>query len=247
MTKMERFKVQAKSFSNDVYFRNSQEVMIERQHSYLSERSSVDVQGNYWALGWAHIPKGRVYFYRDERRVEISGDVILYRAPFSVIRWHLKPGILKWTFLVSSKEMALANQVPSKMISPVAMSTASQEMLHTVNRASGLLVDINIQDHCVNDFKRQIDQSFQSAENIQDLLPPSRNYSYLSREFKKMYGLSPVKYRNHLRLMQSAQDLMMNGKSIEWVYHHNGINDPKYFYSRFKKFFGARPSQFRRT
>lgn len=244
---MEKYKFQANSFSNEVFIRNPREMVIFREHKMAKEKTEVDVQCNCWTLGWANIPKDRVFYQTGSTWTELSGSVFIYRAPFSVIHWRLKPGTLNWGFKVSYKDLSTAQKIPSQIISGSFFDIESDTILKSIAQKNGTIIDQSIIEDCVWDLKKSIDATFHSTVNIQDLLPKNRNYSYMSREFKKRYNVSPVKYRNTLRLMQAYQDLMFSGQSVETVYHQNGITDPKYFYSRFKKLFGALPAQFRRS
>ncbi|MBL7556800.1 MAG: helix-turn-helix domain-containing protein [Bdellovibrionaceae bacterium] len=246
LPEMEKFKIQTKNFSNEVFVRSSNEAVIFREHSISDERIMVDVQPMFWTLAWAQIPKDHVYFYSNKKWHEVSGSVVIYKSPFSVIRWRLKPGTLRWGYLVSKQNIDEAVRIPSQIVSPVVMMESGPAMLNFIRAERGVVLDIDPKKDCVCDLKAMIDTTFQSSENIKDLLSVNRNYAYMSREFKKKYALSPVKYRNQLRLMQVAQDLIFSGNAVESVYHQNGIQDAKYFYSRFKLLFGAFPAQFRR-
>ncbi|MBL7544514.1 MAG: helix-turn-helix transcriptional regulator [Bdellovibrionaceae bacterium] len=244
---MDKFKIQAKNFSNEVFIRSPNEAVIFREHAVSEERVVVDIQPRFWTLGWAQIPKDQVYFYADNKWHEVSGSVVVYKAPFSVVRWRLKPGVLHWGYWVSMQNIEQAVQISSKVVPPAAIGKDSgATMLKSMSLEAGLSLDIDKKNDCVHDFKHMIDSTFQSTKNIKDLLSSNRNYAYMSREFKKKYALSPVKYRNQLRLMQVAQDLIFSGNAVESVYHQNGIQDAKYFYNRFKTLFGAFPAQFRR-
>lgn len=243
---MEKFKIQTKNFSNEVFVRSPHDAVIFREHSIPDERVMVDVQPKFWTLAWAQIPKDQVYFYSEKKWHEVSGSVVIYKSPFSVVRWRLKPGKLQWGYLVSKRNIDEAIHIPSKIISPIVMIESGPMMLNSIRSENGIILDIDQRNDCVHDLKTMIDTTFQSPENIKDLLSSNRNYAYMSREFKKKYALSPVKYRNQLRLMQVAQDLIFSGNAVESVYHQNGIQDAKYFYNRFKLLFGAFPAQFRR-
>lgn len=244
---MDTFKIQTKNFSNEVFVQSPHEAIIFRKHAVAEERIVVDVQPKYWTLAWAQIPRGQVYFYSDLAWHEVSGSVLIYKSPFSVIRWRLKPGVLHWGYLVSKQNIEAAQDIPSKLLSASVRTFAySLGSLSSIRENEGIRLDCDQKNDCVKDLKFEIDKTFQVPENIKDLLSSKRNYSYMSREFKKKYALSPVKYRNQLRLMQVAQDLIFSGKAVETVYHQNGIQDAKYFYNRFKALFGAFPAQFRR-
>ena len=243
---MDKFKIQTRNFSNEVFVRSPQEAIIFREHAISEERVVIDVQPRFWTLAWAQIPKDQVYYYSDKKWHEVSGSVVIYKSPFSVVRWRLKAGVLHWGYLVSKQNIEYALTIPSKIITSMVKDESGENMLKLIQQDQGQILDLDNKMDCVQDLKNMIDATFQSIENIKDLLSKSRNYAYMSREFKKKYDLSPVKYRNQLRLMQVAQDLIFDGQAVESAYRQNGFQDAKYFYNRFKRLFGAFPAQFRR-
>ena len=64
------------------------------------------------------------------------------------------------------------------------------------------------------------------------------------RSFKALKGMSPIKYRNMLR-MTKAIDLLKTGEySVVEASMIVGFDDPSYFSKLFKKQFGQSPSSY---
>lgn len=64
------------------------------------------------------------------------------------------------------------------------------------------------------------------------------------RKFKRIKGMSPVKYRNALRLGKAAEILRSGEYSVVETAMMVGYDDPNYFSRLFKDYFGSSPSQY---
>ncbi len=67
--------------------------------------------------------------------------------------------------------------------------------------------------------------------------------SNLEKNFKKLFGMSPLKYRNSLRINR-AKILLLGGKSISETAIELGFPDVYYFTKTFKGITGKTPGQF---
>jgi len=71
--------------------------------------------------------------------------------------------------------------------------------------------------------------------------------SYLFRVFRKMMGVSPMHYRNLVRVDKAKLLLLERALTVEDVASRVGFEDVKYFARVFKKETGTSPSEFRRS
>ncbi len=71
------------------------------------------------------------------------------------------------------------------------------------------------------------------------------SYSYFSRCFKKVMGMSFKDYLNHTRINNAESALMSTNKSISEISLDCGFNNVSYFISTYKKMKGMTPSAFR--
>lgn len=69
---------------------------------------------------------------------------------------------------------------------------------------------------------------------------------YLSRFFKKTYGMSFVEYLTNIRLFHAVDELLYSGAPITRVAFDNGFASVAVFNKVFKKAYGETPSAFRR-
>lgn len=242
-------KITSKTYTSSVHSVSNKEAIIFRKHRYEAEKVIIDVHSKVWTLAYAHIKTGNIFLSIDDEWIEIKGRVLFYIAPFSILKWKVKKGELKWVYFLSLDEVESAMQMPSKVIFEfdqkiIPLFKNSKAILDFVKKINGTDVQIDNKSDVVSGLKVKIESRFANAENVKDLLNKKQTYSYISRQFKKRYGLSPVDYRNQLRLMQSSYDLMFDEKSILETSLKNGISDSKFFYQKFNKILRTNPSSF---
>ncbi len=68
--------------------------------------------------------------------------------------------------------------------------------------------------------------------------------AHLTRQFKRAFGLTPLKYRNHLRVNEAVRRLSLGEKILD-VGYAVGFNDPGRFYQDFRKVTGTSPGKCR--
>lgn len=70
---------------------------------------------------------------------------------------------------------------------------------------------------------------------------------YLSRFFKKNYGMNFAQYLTKVRIFRAADDLRYSDDSITRIAYNNGFTSAALFNKVFKKFYGQTPSEFRKN
>ncbi len=70
---------------------------------------------------------------------------------------------------------------------------------------------------------------------------------YLSRFFKKNYGMSFAQYLTQVRLYRAADDLLYTEDAITRIAYNNGFTSGALFNKVFKKAYGQTPSEFRKS
>jgi len=73
------------------------------------------------------------------------------------------------------------------------------------------------------------------------------NQVYLSRQFRKLMGMSVSDAIHKVRIEKAQQMLRGTNKSVESVASSSGYPNSKYFFVIFKKLTGVTPSQFRKS
>ncbi len=86
-----------------------------------------------------------------------------------------------------------------------------------------------------------------SAFNVTEALARiPQSISYTRRQFKAVYGVSPVSYMNQLRINQAKLYLMSQRLPISEVAQNCGFDDEKYFSRLFHQLTGISPSEYHR-
>jgi AraC-like DNA-binding protein len=70
------------------------------------------------------------------------------------------------------------------------------------------------------------------------------SHAHLARQFRRDFGLTPVSYRNHLRINEAIERLS-NGEQILDIGYEVGFNDTGRFYKDFRKVTGTSPGKCR--
>jgi len=94
--------------------------------------------------------------------------------------------------------------------------------------------------------KELLDADDAHLQPIQKLLPAlGFSYAHLCRIFRRKFGISPVRYRNVVRL-ERAKELLRDPKlTITEAAYAAGFQDPAYFTRKFHECYGVPPSHLR--
>lgn len=94
--------------------------------------------------------------------------------------------------------------------------------------------------------KDYIDENYHQAINLDTLAEASfSSKSYISHQFKKDIGMSPIDYLIRKRI-EVARDLLLNTTdTVTEVARQTGYDNPLYFSTLFKKYAGMSPTAYR--
>ncbi len=102
-----------------------------------------------------------------------------------------------------------------------------------------------VQIKALQEVKRLIDESIPYYPGNKQLCRQTYlNHFTLNYGFKRLFGLSPYKYYNAIR-MERGKELLRNGESIHSVAADLDFESPQAFGKAFKLAFGLTPSQYR--
>ena len=92
-----------------------------------------------------------------------------------------------------------------------------------------------------------IEQNYSENFSVSDLA----QYCFVSESrlhhiFTEKLGLTPIKYRNQIRVERAAHDLRSSSLPIEAIAEKHGFNSPTYFRETFKEYSGLTPKEYRR-
>jgi AraC-like DNA-binding protein len=93
--------------------------------------------------------------------------------------------------------------------------------------------------------KRKIDQSYDKDVSLSDIARSLKTRAtVMGRAFKKDFGVSPVTYRNHLRITMASLALT-DGKTVTDVASEVGFEDLSRFNKNFKAMTRTQPKRFK--
>lgn len=72
----------------------------------------------------------------------------------------------------------------------------------------------------------------------------NRTPNYATALFKEVYGITPIKYMHHLRVMEARNLLLHSDTTISSIAQDLGYYDTSYFFKIFKKSTGMSPTDF---
>lgn len=90
-----------------------------------------------------------------------------------------------------------------------------------------------------------VDENFSTATEAEVAAYCNMSYNHFSFLFKKAMGKSFVEYITFLRLREAEKLLLSSDKSITDIAIRSGFSTSSYFISKFKKYKGMTPRQFR--
>ena len=128
----------------------------------------------------------------------------------------------------------------------------SEEKLH--NCFNEFLSAVATLSNCQNkpiywleELKRLIGLNLSDAEKINQLSEKlCLHRVYLSRAFKKNYGLSPVEFRKYVKISAAFFDLVLTSKSLAGIAYDSGFSDQSHMTREFLRCFGHAPAQFKK-
>lgn len=92
-----------------------------------------------------------------------------------------------------------------------------------------------------------IDQNYTENFSVADLASVCFvSESRLHHIFTEKLGITPIKYRNQIRVEHAAHDLRSSSLPIEDISARHGFNSPTYFRETFKEYTGLTPKEYRK-
>ena len=247
------FQVTTPTHDGHIQFIEDDLLYYNRTDFYDTEKVVIDAFGPTWLLGWTSIDPQIISVYSGLKLHKLSGRYAIYIPRFSIFRWHVYPGQLHWQALVSSSTLPNLD-----LSSPLVIPISSDFKLHSKGEISQFLIKsalstdpsiirVEQQNHhhrlsrLVKEF---IDQNFREEISIADVAKYfQENPVILTRNFSRAYGLSPLKYRQRLRLFE-AMNLMNHGHSVTDSIFASGFTNLSEFNRQFKQTLNTNPKQF---
>lgn len=180
----------------------------------------------------------------------LNKNLAVLLPPYSIIRWHLNAGYNEWWAYRSVQ--ALPEHFGSEPLlfpwNPEWQFDSSEQIIAKLtslkHRATSLPSEFNKSERAIQ-VKRNIDLKFHENITLQELISqdPS-SLSTFSHAFKNCYGLSPVQYRNQLRMHFSIIKMNFENQGVTESCFASGFGDFSRFYRNMRSYFNSHPSCF---
>ncbi|MCB0341272.1 MAG: helix-turn-helix transcriptional regulator [Pseudobdellovibrionaceae bacterium] len=246
----EKSRVTANSYTSDFSVIEPGLLFFEREHLRKKPSREIDVFANTWSLGIANVQPNALAVHRRGSIIRKSGWWATFIPPFSIIDWELEPGFLCWKGYLSTLPLPL--DLPEQAIAfPLRGDTLppSANSIYELVRHASEAFAINKEEQVssvARKAKTMIDDTFSDHEvtvlDVANLLEVS--HSFLARTFRRAFGLTPVSYRNKLRVFEAMRLLLESGSTVTEVSHEVGFGDMARFSKQFRSQMNAKPSAF---
>ena len=175
----------------------------------FTELSSLTITSSH--LDLIAVRKGNQVTKINSLRKNMSGPLALYIPPFSVIEWVLSPGTVEFVAII--KLGPIVDGLPKK---PLVFDWEEKQFPSSKGEFDKIVSNINHSESIARFsqpcevtrlLKQEIDQHYKTNLRIEKIAQKlGVNHAVMSRKFKKNIGLSPVAYRNRLRISDSKTD-----------------------------------------
>ncbi len=198
----------------------------EYSHAPLDER---------WSLKWVHFSGGNsreLY----ENYVQTGGKPV-----FSSVKFLSYSDLLTQIFHIASAEDGFGDMLLyEKLISLIVMLTEERRLQEQEGGFERSIRDMT-------PIKHYLETNYQEKISLDSLAEEFYvNKFYMTRIFKKQYGVSIVNYLTQVRITRAKQMLRFTDMPIETISQECGMNDANYFSRVFRKVEGTSPGEFRR-
>ncbi|WP_331774575.1 helix-turn-helix domain-containing protein [Sulfurospirillum sp. 1612] len=199
------------------------------------------------------ISQGEMLFFHDGENILLKpAEIIVFNTnqPHCLKDYH---DITRYYILHLYKEAQL---LPKIIKEPSCYEQFLTFCTHALNGTSDGFIDTFLKEYQAplphanfdDDFekiKNYIDANLEQSLSLEALAQKTkRNRSYLSRGFKKKYGLSPSRYIFNKRVHRS-KTMLDEGKDITHIALELGFCDQSHFYKAFKSIFSITPNEYK--
>lgn len=219
---------------------------IERREFFSHPTQKWDIYPSYTMLYCFDNDASRPVIVRTgQEKFELSKGKIFYGASCQLMEWSYPQGISSWRAYVSSNE-----NLPQSCMIRTAGSFEEltcldhyHEVLYRFKKDCFDIVPISETSMIIS---RYLSENFYASESVLDIYKalgiPSSSAAY---SFQKNFGVSPVFFRNKLRIFESLK-LMAEGYMIADVCKDVGFDDYTSFYRQFVSTLGVSPVEFKK-
>lgn len=229
--------------------------VFTRTHLWAPDSREIDVFGRCWSLAWANFKHNQVSMHRLGKKIYLNGPMAVFIPSYSIIDTEIAGGEICWNALIS--DMKIDEFAPREATAfPLKPDTQMPQSLDEIKKfllkhqqadSPHFVVEkLEVSSGIAERFRQVLNQSFEMELSISDLSSSlGYNHAVLDRAFKKAYGISPINYRNKMRVLDSVHKLVIGESNVSDVGYNVGFSSTGNFTKQFKKIMKLPPSEFR--
>jgi AraC-like DNA-binding protein len=209
-----------------------------------------DAFSQFWSIAYTHdLAPGKVYLKRHGELIPVFGNVGLFVPPFTILDWHVQGGEIPWKAIVMfgtcpDVAPALATVFPLRYELPFDRQGLNLSIFEKMGEGQIVSKEEKILPLSLK-AKAAIDGYFDDPISLGQIAKEiGYTQSAISRAFKITYEISPIYYRNQLRIFNASLKLL-RGSSVTQVGHEVGFQDLSRFNKQFRSRMKAMPRQFK--
>ena len=231
------------------YILNSQLGILFRKQNMRPGQAHTDCIPNFWLYCFKRF-NGEISFLRNGKIQTLWGPQALFIPPFSIVNWHFNVEQINWYAYEGTSPLTLGlPQEPIYFSAEENIFYNQNEIFDYVNANNNqwkLFGAQNKTSAVAIKTKNYIDLHFSKDFKISELAQVL-NYSIdvMTRQFKKMYGITPSTYLRDLKFYQAALKITESNDSLRGIANNVGIENYENFSKVFRKIFKTSPKNFR--
>lgn len=239
--------VSTKSSQWHVEYRDKTLLYLTRQDTFLVEKNIFDTFGPTWLLGLVESAPSTVSVDSGGDSCPLQNKQLIFVPPYSIIRWHVKTSVIKWRAFSSSAPLPEeAPTIPCLFditTTPIPNTLLEIQNFLVQQKPVAMLRQERTDSSLAPQIKAYLDRHHKSEEKIESIaLRFGVSRVTLSRHFSECYGISPLGYRQRLRIF-SALHLISQGELITHSLFEGGFSCVSEFNRQVKNLLDLAPSK----
>lgn len=241
--------INTKSYESTVQNISTEMIFMSRQQSYKQNQKQIEAYGEHWMIVFADLKPGEIAIRHGQLSIPLSGPCGILIGTNSIVEFEFQKTDINW-YAISSYSVNLPQCFHEKVIFfewdkkiPKDFETIFNSIKLMSNKK-----EIEMQRYSsavALKTKHFIDNNFSDLLLITDLAK-KLNYSrsVMTREFTKAYGISPVEYRQKVRVYRAVR-VLSAGASVTTALVESGFSSQTQFFHQFKKHLGTQPFNYK--